>query len=155
MSVFGIWPIFEMHRGMWPGYSFSRFQERFWHFAHFVITQRHVVRSYIFSFSRASLAFGPFSKYTEACGPIIFFLVFISVFFCICWLQIVLAFCPFSKCTGGMCSGHIFSRFYARPQKSYPSKSQKCCPTKIKKQDKKKFSFPAIEKRLDFNKKRV
>ena len=81
MSVFGIWPIFEMHRGMWPGYSFSRFQERFWHFAHFVITQRHVVRSYIFSFSRAFLAFGPFSKYTEACGPIIFFLVFISVFF--------------------------------------------------------------------------
>ena len=54
-----------------------------------------------------------------------------------------------------MCSSHIFSRFYARPQKSYQSKYQKCCPTNIKKQDKKKFSFPAIEKRLDFNKKRV
>ena len=42
--------------------------------------------------------------------------------------------------------------FYARSQKSYPSKFQKCCPTKIKKQVKKKFSFPAIEKRLDLTK---
>ena len=129
-TVFGIRPIFEMHRGMWLGYTFSRFHERFWHLVHFRNTQRHVARLYFFSFSLA--------------------------FFCICWLQIVLAFCPFSKCTGGMCSGHIFSRFHARPQKSYQSKFQKCCPTKIKKkQEKKKFSFPAIEKRLDFNKKRV
>ena len=56
----------------------------------------------------------------------------------------------------GMWSGHIFSRFHARPQKSYQSKFRKCCPTKIKKkQVNKKFSFKAIEKRLDFNKKRV
>ena len=45
---FGIQPILEMHRGMWPGYTF-------------------------FSFSWAFLAFGPFSKYTEACGLVIFF----------------------------------------------------------------------------------
>ena len=25
MSVFGIWPIFEIHRGMWPGYTFFSF----------------------------------------------------------------------------------------------------------------------------------
>ena len=25
MSVFGIWPIFEMHRDMWSGHIFSRF----------------------------------------------------------------------------------------------------------------------------------
>ena len=51
MSIFGIWSIFEMHRGMWPGYLFSRFHESFWHFAHFGNTRKHVVRSYIFSFS--------------------------------------------------------------------------------------------------------
>ena len=40
-----------MHRGMWPGYTF-------------------------FSFSLAFLAFGPFLKCTDACAPVIFFLVF-------------------------------------------------------------------------------
>ena len=57
MSVFGILPIFEMHRGMWPGYTFSRFHERFchllvsncfWHVAHFRNAQKHAIRSYIF-----------------------------------------------------------------------------------------------------------
>ena len=48
MSVFGIWPIFEMHRGMWPAYTFFRFHERFWHSAHFRYAQRHVARLYIF-----------------------------------------------------------------------------------------------------------
>ena len=50
-TVFGIFPIFEMHRGMRPGCTFSRFHERFWHFAHFRNAQ-------------------------EACGPVIFFFSF-------------------------------------------------------------------------------
>ena len=45
----------------------------------------------------------------------------------------------------GIWFGQIFSRFHARPRKSYRSKFQKCCPTKITKV-KKKFSFPVIKK---------
>ena len=104
-TVFGIRPIFEIHRGMWPGYAFFRFHERFWHLVHFRNAQRHVARLYFFSFSLA------------------FFFAFVGFKLC-------LAFCPFSKCTGGMCSGHIFFCFHAWPQKSYQSKFQKCCPTK-------------------------
>ena len=48
MSVVGIWPIFEMHRCMWPGYTFSRFHECFWHSAHFRNAQGHVAWLYIF-----------------------------------------------------------------------------------------------------------
>ena len=125
---------------------------------HFPFRRTSIMKLFYFSAFQPFLAFGPFLKCTEACGPVIYFLVFMNVFgiwsvfeihrgmwpdyifsrflmsvFCICWLQIVLAFCPFSKCTGGMWSGHIFSRFHARPQKSYQSKFQKCCPTNIKK----------------------
>ena len=50
-TVFGILPIFEMHRGMWPGCTFSRFHKRFWHLAHFGISRRHVARLNFFSFS--------------------------------------------------------------------------------------------------------
>ena len=85
-------------------YIFSRFHERFWYFAHFRNAQRHVVRSYFFSFSRAFLVFCPFSKRTEACDPVIFFLVFMSVF------GILLIF-EMHRC---MSSGHIFSRFHER-----------------------------------------
>ena len=109
MSVFGIWPIFEMHRGMWPAYTFSRFHERFWHllvsnrfwyllvsnrfwhFAHFRNAQKHAIPSYIF-------------------------LVFMSVF----------GILPIFEMHRGMWSSHIFSRFHARPQKSYQSKFQEC-----------------------------
>ena len=139
-----------------------------------------MVWSYILSFSLAFLAFGPFPKYTEACGPVILFLVFMSIFLHLLvsnrfWhfahfrnaqshairLYIFLVFMsvfdiwPILEIHRGMWSGNIFSRFHAQPQKSYQSKFQKCCPTIIKKQVKKKFSFSAIEKRLDFNKKRV
>ena len=69
-----------MYRGMWPGYTFSRFHERFWHLAHFRNAQKHVAQLFIFSLSRAFLAFCPISKHTEACGPVIHFLVFMSVF---------------------------------------------------------------------------
>ena len=37
-----------------PIIHFSRFHERFWHLAHFRNAQRHVVRSYFFSFSCAT-----------------------------------------------------------------------------------------------------
>ena len=93
LTVFGIWPMFEMHRGMLPGYTFSCFHECFWHLVHFRNTQRHVAWLYFFSFS--------------------------LMFFCLCWFQIVFGICPFSKCTGGMWSSHIFSRFHVQPQKSY------------------------------------
>ena len=70
---------------------------------HYRNAQRHVARLYIFSFSRAFLAFGPFWKYTEACSPVIFFVVFMSVFFAfvgiLTLLALFLAFYPFSKCT--------------------------------------------------------
>ena len=98
--VFGIWLIFEIQRGMLPGYIFSRFHEHFlhllvsncfWHFAHFRNAQKHAIRSYIF-------------------------LVFASVF----------GILPIFEMLRGMWSGHIFSRFLARPQKSYQSKFQKC-----------------------------
>ena len=49
---------------------------RFWHFAYFQNAQRHVARLYIFSFSRAFLAFGPFWNFTEACSPVKFFSFF-------------------------------------------------------------------------------
>ena len=88
MSVFGVWLIFEMHRGMWPGYTFSRCHECFWHFAHFGNTQRHAARLYFFSFSRA--------------------------FFCICWFQIVFGILPIFKTHGSMRSGYTFSRFHER-----------------------------------------
>ena len=50
-SVFGILPIFEMHKSMRSGHTF-------------------------FSFSQVFLAFCPFLKCSEACGLVIFFLVF-------------------------------------------------------------------------------
>ena len=74
MSVFGIRPIFEIHRDMWPGYTF-------------------------FSFSRAFLALGQFSKYTEVCGPVIHFSRFHEHFFAFVGFKLFLAFCQFSKCT--------------------------------------------------------
>ena len=126
LTVFGIRPIFEMHRGMWPGYTF-------------------------FSFSRAFLVFCPFSKYTEAFCPVIFFLVFMSVFLHLLvsnrfWhfahfrnaqkhairLYIFLVFMSvfgilsIFEIYRGMWSGHIFSRFHAQPQKSNQTTFQKC-----------------------------
>ena len=158
MSVFGVWLIFEMHRGMWPGYTFSRFHECFWHLAHFGNTQRHAAQIYFFSFSRAffcicwfQIVFGilPIFKThgsMRSGRPVIFFLVFMSVF------GILLIF----EMNGGMSSGHIFSRFHERfwyfayfrnaqmhvvrsyffsfscaTSKKFQNKFQKCCPTKI------------------------
>ena len=91
MSVFGILLIFEMHRGMWPSYTFFCFHECFWYLAHFGNTQRHAARLYIFSFSQA--------------------------FFCICWFQIVFGILPIFKTHRGMRSGHIFSRSHGRLKK--------------------------------------
>ena len=199
-TAFGIRPIFEMHRGMWPGYKFFSFSCAFLAFGpfskhteacgpvtHFLvfmcvfgiwpIFEIHKacgpdIHLLVFSFSAAFLAFCPFSKHTEACGPDIHLLVFISVFgiwpifeihrgmwpdhifsrfllrfFAFVGFKSFLAFCPFSKCIEGMCSGHIFSRFHARPQKSYQSKFQKCCPTKIKKnKSRKSFPFQQLKK---------
>ena len=51
LTVFGFRPIFEMHRIMRPGHTFSRFHERFWHLVHFRNTLRHVARLYFSSFS--------------------------------------------------------------------------------------------------------
>ena len=104
--VFGIRPIFKMLRGMWPGYTF-------------------------FSF----LAFGSFSKYTEACGPVIHFLDFMSIFLHLLvsnrfwhfahfqnaqrhaiWLNIFLVFMSvfgIFEIHRGMWSGHIFSRCHS------------------------------------------
>ena len=104
-TVFGIRPIFEMHRGMWPGYTFSRFHERFWQLAHFRNTQRHVARLFIFLLSSAFLAFCPFWKHTEACGgQVIHFLVFMSVFGS--W--------PIFEIHRGMWPGYSFFRFQVR-----------------------------------------
>ena len=85
VSVFGIWPIFEMHRGMWPGYTCSRFPEHFFAFVGF----------------KSFLAFYPFSKCTKACDPVIHFTRFKSVF----------GIWPIFEIHRGMWSGHIFSRF--------------------------------------------
>ena len=101
-TVFGIRPIFEIRRGMWPGYTFSRFHECFWHLAHFRNAQRHVARLFIFSLSRAFLAFCPFWKHTEACGPVTHFLVFTSVF----------GIWSVFEMYRGMWPDYIFSRFH-------------------------------------------
>ena len=55
MSVFGIWPILEIRRGMRPRYIFSRSHEHFFAFVGF----------------KLFLAFCPFSKRTEACDPVV------------------------------------------------------------------------------------
>ena len=93
-TSFGICSIFKMHRGMWPGYPFSRFHEHFWHllvsnrvwhllvtirvwhFAHFRNAQKLAIRSYTF-------------------------LVFMSVF----------GILPIFEMHRGMCSGHTFFSF--------------------------------------------
>ena len=62
MSVFGIWPILENRRGMWPGYIFSGFHEHVFAFVGF----------------KSFLVFCPFSKCADVCGPVVFFLVFMS-----------------------------------------------------------------------------
>ena len=93
-----------MHRGMWPGYTFSRFHEHFFAFVGI----------------KLFLAFCPFSKRTEACDPVIFFLVFM---------------------------GDL--------KKVIEVNFRSVVHLKYKKLVKKKFSFPAIKKKLDFNKKRV
>ena len=74
-----------MHRGMLPGYIF-------------------------FSFSLAFFAFGPFSKCTEACGLVIHFFVFMSVFFV--GFKLCLEFCPFAKCTVARGPVIHFCHFY-------------------------------------------
>ena len=57
MSVFGIWPILEIHRGMWPNDIFSHFHEHVFAFVGF----------------KLFLAFCPFLKSTEACDLVIHF----------------------------------------------------------------------------------
>ena len=94
--------------------------------------------------------------YAEASGPVIFFLIFTSIVLHLLvsncfWhfahfqnaqrhaiqLYIFLVFMslfgilPIFEMSRCMWSGHIFSGFYGRPQKSYPSKFQKCYPTEI------------------------
>ena len=108
-TVFGIRLIFEMHKGMWLGYTFSRFHECFWHLAHFGNTHKHVARLYFFSFShffaffgfKSFLAFCPFSKCLEACDPVIHFSRFMSVF----------GFLSMFEMHKGLWSGHIFLVF--------------------------------------------
>ena len=129
MRVFWHLANFRNTPGMLPGYIFSRFHEHVFAFVGFK-RFRHFVH---------------FRNAQKHAIRLYIFLVFMSIF----------GILPIFEMHGGRWSGHIFSRFHARPQKSYQSKFQKCCPTKIKKQVKKKFSLPAIEKRLDFNKKRV
>ena len=106
-TVFGIRPFFEMHRGMWSGHIFSRFHERFWHLVRFRNAQKHVARLYFFSFSLAFLAFVDFKSFWH--------------------------FAHFRNAQEACAPVIHFSRFHARPQKSYRSKFQKCCPTNIKK----------------------
>ena len=112
MSIFGIWPILEIHRGMWFGYIFSCFYEHF----------------FAFGF-KSFLAFCPFSKCTKVCDPVVQFSHFMSVFG-------ILAIFKMHK---GMWSSDIFFLFHAQPQKSYQSEVQKRCPTKIKKSQEKVF----------------
>ena len=102
--VFGILPIFEMHKRMWSSYTFYSFHERFWHLAHFRNTQKDVVQLYILLVSWAFLVFYPFSKCTKACGPVIHFSRFMSVF----------GIWPIFEIHRGMWPGYIFSRFPER-----------------------------------------
>ena len=141
MSVFGIWPILEIHRGMWPGYIFSRFYEHFFAFVGF----------------KSFLAFCPFSKCTKACDPVIHFSRFMCVFGILPIFEMhknmrsgytffsyherFWHFANFGNAQRHVVRSYFFS-FHARPQKSYLS---------VVKQVKKKFSFRAIEKRLHFN----
>ena len=143
MSVFGILPILEMHRGMWSGYIFLVFMSICWFQIVFGILpileiHRGMWSGYIFSrfdehllVSNRFWHFAHFRNAQKHAIRLYVFLVLMSVF----------GILPILEMHRGMWSGHIFSRFHARPQKSYQSKFQKRCPTKIKKQVKKKFSF--------------
>ena len=85
---------------MLPGYTFSRFHE---HFLHLLV-------------SNCFWHFAHFRNAQKHAILLYIFLVFASVF----------GILPIFEMLTGMWSGHIFSRFHARPQKSYQSKCQKC-----------------------------
>ena len=112
---------------------------RFWHLAHFRNEQRHVARLYSI-FSRSHECFWHFAHFRNAqrhVAQLYIFFVFMSVF------GILIIF----EMHRGIWCNQYFSYFHARPQKSYQSKFQKCCPTKIrKKQAKKKFPFQQLQK---------
>ena len=112
-------------------YLVQCFSTVFWQSPYFRNAQRHAARLYIFSFSGAFLAFGPFWKCTEACGPVIFFLVFLSIFLHLLASNRFWHFVHFPNAQRHVVRSYFFS-FHARPQKSYLSKFHKCCPTKIK-----------------------
>ena len=86
MSVFGILPSLEIHSGMWPGYVFSRFHEHvfpfvgfksFLAFCPFRNARKHEIRLYIFLVFMSVFGILPiFEMHLEACGPVIFFFVF-------------------------------------------------------------------------------
>ena len=119
---------------------------RFWHFAHF----------------RNAL---------EAFGPVIFFLVFMRIFLHLLvsnrfWhfahfrnaqrhaiqlyiffvLMSVFGILPIFEMHRGMWPDHIFLVFMRDLKKSYQSKFQNCCPTKIKKNSRKSFPFQKLKK---------
>ena len=78
------------------------------------------------------LAFGPFSKGTEDVARLYLFLVFMSIF-CICWFHNRFWHLAHFQNALSHVAPLYFSRFHERPQKSYQSKFQKCCLSKIKK----------------------
>ena len=129
-TVFGIRPFFEMHRGMWSGHIFSRFYERFWHLVRFRNTQRHVARLYFFSFS---LAFFLHLLASNRFGILPIFEMY----------------------RRHVLRSYFFSFSCTTSKKVIEVNFRSVVQLIYKKQDKKKLSFPAIEKRLDFNNKRV
>ena len=151
MSVFGIWPIFEMHKGMWPGYTFSFFHGCFRHLAHFGNTRRHATQLYFFSSSRAffcicwfQIVFGIFKTHRGMRSGYTYF-VFMSIFG-------ILSIFEMHRC---MWSSHIFFVFMGDLKKVIKVNFRSVIQLKYKKVVKKKFSFPAIKTRLGFNKKCV
>ena len=129
MSIFGIWPILEIRRGMRPGYILSRFQEHCFALVGF----------------KLFLAFCPFSKRTEACDPVIHLSRFHERFWHLAHFRNTQeAFAPV-----------ILFLVFMGDLKKVKVNFRSVFQLKYKKLVKKKFSFPAIKKRLDFNENRV